>query len=329
MRMPQSTPPVGVILSNMGSPSAPTPAAVRQYLREFLSDPAIVDLPRFLWLPLLHGIILRTRPKRVARLYESVWTNGGAPLTAITRRQALALQGLLRSRTGREAFVEPGMRYGRPSLHDALDALQKRRCAHILVLPLYPQHSIATTGSTVRAFGRLALAHPEMHIQFLGHYHSHPAYIDALASSVREFQAVHGTPDRLLVSFHGMPAASVAKGDPYHEQCKKSASLLTTALRLQPADYKVAFQSRFGPAEWLQPYADEVLKTWAREGVGTVHALCPGFAADCLETLEEMAVRYRALFLKHGGKEFRYVPALNDRPDHITLLSTLVETALA
>jgi len=328
--MPQSSvPPAGIILSNMGSPSAPTPMAVRKYLREFLSDPAIVGLPRFLWLPILHGVILRTRPKRVAGLYASIWTEAGSPLTAITRRQAKALQEVMRARTGREVFVEVGMRYGCPSLRAALEALKARRCAQILVLPLYPQHGIATTGSTVRAFGTLALEHPEMQVQFAGNYHDHAGYIGALAATVRDFQAARGKPDRLLLSFHGMPASSVTKGDPYLDHCRRTATLLSSALGLQSSTYSMAFQSRFGPAEWLKPYTDEVLINWARGGVGTVHALCPGFAADCLETLEEVAVRYRELFIKHGGKEFRYVPALNDRPDHIAFLASLAEAALA
>lgn len=327
--MPQrSAPSLGIILSNMGSPSAPTPDAVRDYLREFLSDPAIVDLPRLLWLPLLHGIILRTRPRRVARRYASIWTADGSPLASITRRQAAALQGALRSHMDREVFIEPGMRYGLPSLRDAVDALSDRHCAHIVLLPLYPQHSIATTGSTIKAAGPLAMERPEMHFEFGRNYHDHPGYIDALAASVREFRAVHGAPDRLLISFHGMPVASLRKGDPYHEQCRRTASLLTMMLRLQPTDYQVAFQSRFGPAEWLKPYADEVLKDWAREGVGTVHVLCPGFAADCLETLEEVAVGYRQLFMERGGRDLRYIPALNDRPDHAALLAALVRTAI-
>jgi ferrochelatase len=313
----------------MGSPSAPTPAAVRAYLREFLSDPDIVDLPRLLWLPLLHGIVLRTRPRRVARLYASVWTDDGSPLTAVTRRQAAALQAALRARLGREAFVEPGMRYGTPSLRTAFQALRDRNCAHIILLPLYPQYSIATTGSTVKAAGPLALEHPGVRLEFARNYHSHPGYIDALAGSLREFQAAHGRPNRLLLSFHGMPASCAAKGDPYAEQCRTTASSLARALGLQPADYRYAFQSRFGPAEWLKPYTDEVLAAWAREGVGTVHAVCPGFAADCLETLEEVAVRYRELFLSNGGKEFRYVPALNDRSDHIAFLAAQVQASLA
>jgi ferrochelatase len=327
--MPQASTPLGVILSNMGSPSAPTPAAVRAYLREFLSDPDIVDLPRLLWLPLLHGIVLRTRPRRAARLYASIWTDDAPPLTTVTRRQAAALQAALRARLGHEVFVEPGMRYGSPSLSASFRNLLDRHCAHIILFPLYPQYSIATTGSTVKAAGPLALEHPEVRLEFARNYHAHTGYIAALAASVREFQAAHGRPDRLLLSFHGMPASSAAKGDPYAEQCRTTASLLAHALGLQPADYGLAFQSRFGPAEWLRPYTDAVLKNWAREGVATVHAVCPGFAADCLETLEEVAVRYRTLFLNHGGKEFRYVPALNDRPDHIAFLASQVEASLA
>jgi ferrochelatase len=321
--MPSPVPAAGVLLSNMGSPSAPTPSAVREYLREFLSDPAIVDLPRLLWLPLLHGIILRTRPKRVARLYASVWTSAGAPLTAITRRQASALEASL------GLPVAVGMRYGSPSITEGLRELRDRGCGRVLGLPLYPQYSRATTGSTLGAFREEAARLGFGEVFAVEDYHDRPGYIEALAASVSEFQAAHGAPDRLLASFHGMPAKSVTQGDPYYEQCKHTASLLSSAFRLPSSALSMAFQSRFGPARWLQPYTDEVLKGWAREGVGAVHTICPGFAADCLETLEEVGAGYRKMFLEHGGKEFHYIAALNDRPDHIAFLASLARPALA
>jgi len=316
---------LGVLLVNLGTPDAPTTGAVRRFLAEFLADPRVVELPRWLWLPILHGVILRVRPRRSAEAYRSVWTPDGAPLLAIARRQAAALERALREQDDGGVAVALGMRYGRPSLSDALAELHRARARRLLVVPLFPQYSATTTASVFDAVSReLSRWRWIPELRFVTHYHDHPGYIEALASSVREAWAGGARGERLLYSFHGIPRRYFDAGDPYHCQCHKTARLVSERLELAPEQWAVAFQSRVGRERWLEPYTEDLLESWGRSGVQRVDVLCPGFSADCLETIEEIAIRDRELFESAGGESLRYVPALNDRSDHIAALADLV-----
>ena len=317
--------PLGVLVANLGTPDAPTAPAVRRYLAEFLADPRVVELPRWKWLPILHGIILRVRPRHAAEAYRKVWTEEGSPLLAISRRQTAARQAALSSRLPGPVRVVLGMRYGAPSIAGALEELRAAGVRRLLVLPLYPQYSATTTASTFDAVaGTLATWRWVPELRFLTQYHDDPGYVRALVASVREAWASQGEPDRLLFSFHGLPRRYLEAGDPYHCACQKTARLVTEALGLPRERWAHSFQSRVGREEWLRPYTDELLKQWGAEGVQRVHVACPGFSADCLETLEEIGQQNRGFFLEAGGGSFHYVPALNDRPDHIAALADLV-----
>ncbi len=319
----------GVLLVNLGTPDAPTPEAVRRYLAEFLWDPRVVDVFRPLWWLILNGIVLRTRPAKSAALYAKVWTDEGSPLMVHSRRQREALEGVLAETMGRPVPVALGMRYGTPSLADGLAALQAGGCARAVVLPLFPQYSISTTASIEARLKELT-ATGTFPTQAVLDYHDHPAYIAALAASVRDAWKVAGPGDRLLISFHGTPVRyRDRKGDPYFGQCRTTARLLARTLGLADDKWLMAFQSRFGREPWLQPYTDEVLREWAGSGVSKVDVICPGFPADCLETLEEIATTYREQFLAAGGSGFRYVPALNERPDHMAALAELLRARLS
>ena len=316
---------LGVLLSNLGTPDAPERAAVRRYLSEFLSDPKVIRLPRWLWLPILHGVILRVRPARSARAYRAVWTAQGSPLAVHSERQRHSLQRVLDARGAVPASVALGMRYGRPAIAEALDGLRGAGAAELVVLPLYPQRSETTTGSTEDAV-RAALARLGWRIEprFVSDYHLHPAYLAALAESVRAHWAEQGRGERLLFSFHGLPKRYCERGgDPYAGQCHATARALAGTLGCGPAEWAIAFQSRVGRGEWLRPYTDQLLVEWGREGVGHAQVLCPGFAADCLETLEEIAIGEAARFRAAGGGRLDYIPALNERPAHIDLLADL------
>ena len=316
----------GVLLANLGTPEAPTPAALRRYLAQFLSDPRVVDLPRWLWQPVLHGVILRLRPRRAARAYRKVWTEAGSPLLAIGRRQEAGLRALLAQRAPGAAAVALGMRYGEPALGTALETLRRQGLKRLLVLPLYPQYSGATTGSTFDAVSRvLARWRRVPELRLVADYHDFPPYIEALARSVREVWNREGEAGRLLFSFHGVPQRWIREGDPYEDQCRTTARLVAQRLGLEEERWAVAFQSRFGREAWLEPATDATLRTWAQEGVRRADVICPGFAADCLETLEEIALQAREVFLAHGGEAFRYIPALNDSPDHLAALAALAE----
>ncbi|HZM14444.1 MAG TPA: ferrochelatase [Candidatus Krumholzibacteria bacterium] len=319
--------PIGVLLTNLGTPDAPTAPAVRRYLREFLSDRRVVDLPRPLWLPILYGFVLTLRPRRSARAYASIWTNEGSPLLSIMQDLAAAFESALHLQTTVPVHVAVGMTYGNPSMAQGLERLRDAGCLRVLVLPLYPQYSSPTTGSAFDAVARALTSWRRVpELRTISDYHDHRLYLQALGRSVREFWGQHGEPDRLLVSFHGMPQRFDAAGDPYRGQCEATASSLTGLLGLDAQRTLLAFQSRFGREEWLQPYTDVTLQEWARQGISTVDVVCPGFAVDCLETLEEIAIRYRQAFLAAGGQRLRYIPALNDRPDHVT---ALVDLAIA
>ena len=317
-----------VLLLNLGTPDAPTPAALRRYLAEFLWDPRVVEIPRPLWWLILHGVILRTRPAKSAAKYASIWTADGSPLLRWTLRQAEALQAEL-ARRGQAVIVRPAMRYGQPAMADVLDALQAEGATRVLVLPLYPQYAAATTASTidaVAAWVKRSRRPPEL--RFINHYHDDPGYIAALATSVREHWAAQGRGDKLLMSFHGVPARSLALGDPYHCECHKTARLLAQALDLSEGDYIVTFQSRLGRAKWLQPYTEPTVKQLAMQGVKRIDAICPGFPADNLETLEEIAMEAKDAFQLAGGQRFDFIACLNDRPDWIGALADLSQRHL-
>lgn len=324
-----SAPATGVLLVNLGTPDEPRRGAVRRYLAEFLWDPRVVEMSRPLWWLVLNGIILNTRPARSARAYASVWGENGSPLLVHSRQQRDALERRL-SGQGAPPRVALAMRYGSPSIAGAIDQLRSEGVSKLLVLPLYPQYSATTTASV---FDAVADALRRMRripaLRMIDSYHDHPAYIDALAASVREFQAEHGVPDRLLMSFHGIPREYFDAGDPYFCHCQKTARLLAERLGLSTRDYAVTFQSRLGPREWLRPYTDETVRSLPAEGVRHVQVICPGFSADCLETLEEISVENRDYFLQAGGERFEYIPCLNARDDHVQMMQTLVAEHMA
>lgn len=316
--------PLGVLLCNLGTPDAPTAAALRRYLAEFLWDRRVVDLPRPLWWLILHGIILRTRPARSAEAYRRVWREDGSPLLTISRRQAEEVQVEL-DRRQVPARVELGMRYGNPSIADAVGRLLAAGVGRLVVLPLYPQNSCSTVGSTFDALGEALRGHrgvPE--VRFVAGYHDHPGYLDALAASIREAWEARPPGEKLLFSFHGTPVRFRDEGDPYYAQCLETAAAVAARLGLADDRWQVTFQSRFGREEWLQPYTDQTLEALARAGSRRLDIVCPGFAADCLETLDEIADENRRLFIDAGGEDLVYIPALNDRCDHVAALADLI-----
>jgi ferrochelatase len=324
-------PKIGVLLVNLGTPDAPTPAAVRRYLGEFLDDPRVVEIPRVIWKPLLHGVVLRIRPARSARKYAAVWGKEGSPLLAHSQKQRTLLMGYLGQRLKNAglpadlAQIELGMRYGNPGIPSALDRLHAGGCDRVLILPLYPQFSATTTATTMDAvFAYVARVRRMPGLRTVDAFHDDRGYIRALAQSVNDFWMRNGRPDRLVMSFHGLPRRSLDLGDPYHCHCHKTARLLTAELGLEAKDVVVTFQSRFGKAEWLKPYTQETIVRLARDGVGRVDVVCPGFVADCLETLEEIGMEVKEAFLAAGGREFNAIPCLNEHPLWIGALADLV-----
>ncbi|HCA27868.1 MAG TPA: ferrochelatase [Betaproteobacteria bacterium] len=320
----------GVLLINLGTPEAPTKAALKRYLREFLSDRRVVELPRWLWRPILHGVILPTRPAKSAEKYAAIWTADGSPLLMHTRRQAKLLQGYLGERRTPSPPVVFAMRYGAPSIDDGVRELLNRGCRRILAFPLYPQYAAATTASACDAlFQAFMRQRDQPALRIIRDYHDHPAYIGALAAAIRTHWSHHGRPNKLLMSFHGIPRFAAEKGDPYPAECRRTASLLTAALALDPEQTAVTFQSRFGRTEWIKPYTVDTLKQFAKNGLHRVDVVCPGFSADCLETLEEIAIEGKAVFLNHGGQTFHYIPALNERPEWIAAMRDIALQNLA
>jgi ferrochelatase len=315
----------GVLLLNLGTPQAPKAAPVRSYLAQFLADPRVVEIPRWLWNPILHGVILRLRPARSAAKYAQIWTAEGSPLMVWTDKQAKLLHGYLGER-GLPLVVRYAMRYGEPSVASQLSALKASGCTRVLVVPLYPQYSGTTTASAfdaVHAWAAQTRTLPEL--RFVNHFHDAPGYIEALARRVLDHWQHHGRAEHLLMSFHGIPERMLTLGDPYHCECHKTARLLAQRLGLAREHYSVSFQSRLGRARWLQPYTDATLKALGRRGTRHLQVICPGFVADCLETLEEIAIEGRDTFLAAGGKAFEYIPALNDHPAWINALVALVQ----
>lgn len=316
--------PIGILLSNLGTPEAPTAAALRRYLGEFLGDPRVVEAPRLLWWPILNGIILRTRPRRSAEAYRRIWSEEGSPLLTISRRQAQALQQRLDEHAPGRIHVALGMRYGEPSLGSALEKLEQAGCERILLFPLYPQYSASTTASTFDATAALLRQRRRLpELRFVRDYHDDAGYIRALADSLQEHREAKGAAEKVVFSFHGIPRRYVDRGDPYRQQCERTAALLAEQAGLAEGEWIVTFQSRFGPQEWLKPYTNKTLVALARKGVRKVDLMCPGFSADCLETLEENAMVNRDLFLEAGGEHFRYIPCLNDSEPHIKALTAL------
>ena len=317
---------LGVLLVNLGTPDEPTPKAVKRYLKQFLSDGRVVEIPKAIWWFILNGIILRTRPAKSAKLYASVWEESGSPLLAYGKLQQQALQAEMAVRFNGPVHVELAMRYGNPSILQGLRNLRAQGARRLLVLPLYPQYSAATTATTYDAVSlemKRWRCLPE--IRFINQYHDHPRYIEALAKSVKSHWSKHGQQEKLVMSFHGLPKRNLELGDPYHCQCHKTGRLLAESLGLKPEQWLVTFQSRFGRAEWLKPYTDKTLEKLAQEGVKGIDIVCPGFSADCLETLEEIAVENRDVFKAAGGERYTYIPALNEDAEHIQVLADLVQ----
>ena len=322
-------PPCAVLLCNLGTPDAPDAKALRRYLAEFLSDPRVVEIPRWAWWPILHGIVLRTRPAKSAAKYARIWSAAGSPLKVWTDKQARLLEGYLGQR-GLRVTVRPAMRYGAPAIANVLSDMRAAGVQRILVLPLYPQYCAATTASVVDAVAQWAQrtrALPEL--RFVNGYHDDAGYIEALARRVSDHWMTHGRGDKLVMSFHGVPARTIALGDPYRDACLQTAHLLAARLTLRPAQWMVTFQSRFGKARWLEPYTDASLRALARNGVRRVDLICPGFAADCLETLEEIAIEARASYLAAGGAEFHYIECLNDQHEGMAALTAIAQRHLA
>jgi len=320
---------LGILLTNLGTPDAPTTSAVRRYLKEFLSDPRVVEQPRWLWWLVLNGVILNIRPRKSAEAYKKVWTEEGSPLLAIGKRQRSSLEQSLRSKLGDGVHVELAMRYGNPSVRAGLDALRDKGCKQIIVLPLYPQYSATTTASTFDAVADVLKTWRRLPgVSFIDAYHDHPAYIAALSESVRDYWKSNGDAERLLLSYHGIPERYLKSGDPYPCHCRKTSRLLLESLELGTDRAQMSFQSRFGREPWVGPATDATLKEWGAAGVKSVDVMCPGFAADCLETVEEIDMQNREFFVEAGGLQFRYIPALNDREAHIDALTQVVMDAL-
>lgn len=318
---------LGILVMNLGTPDAPDTASVRRYLRQFLSDPRIIELPRFLWMFILHCVILRVRPPKSAKAYQEVWDDEtGSPLMSISKAQASALQSSLQERFGDDVVVALGMRYGTPSVDDAITELESHNVRRMLVLPMYPQYSGTTVASVFDEVAtRLQRTRWIPELRFVNQFCDEPAFIQALANSVRESWEAHGRGDLLVTSYHGIPKRYLLNGDPYHCLCHKTTRLLADELGLTEKDYRVVFQSRVGKEEWLKPYCDETMKTLASEGFKSIDVMSPAFSADCLETLEEIEGENKEYFMENGGERFQYIPCLNDRNDHMQMLTDLVE----
>lgn len=321
---------IGVLLVNLGTPDAPTAAAVKPYLKQFLSDPRVVEAPRLLWWFILNGVILLRRPKSTAHAYHQIWTDQGSPLLVYSQEQMQILKKRLETTYGGKIVIELGMTYGNPSVSSALQALKSQHIEALVVLPLYPQYSGATTGSVFDTVVKeLCTWRRVPALNFIDGYYDEPLYIKALANSIREYQAQHGRAERLIFSYHGLPKRFLESGDPYHCHCYKTTRLVAETLKLEPQDYMLTFQSRFGKEPWLQPYTDETLQSLPSKGVKRVQVISPGFSSDCVETIEELNIQNREFFMDAGGEEFDYIPCLNDRPDHLDLFEDLIHRQLS
>ncbi len=315
-----------VLLVNLGTPDAPTPEAVRPYLKEVRGDPRVVELPRAIWWLVLNGIILNTRPRQSARKYQTIWSEEGSPLRVHTERQTALLQGYLRERLGgMPLVVDYAMRYGNPGIPAVLQQLKAQNCQRILVVPLYPQYAASTVATTYDAvFAELRAMRNAPALRTIRQFHDHPGYIKAVAQNINEYWMKNGRPDQLVMSFHGLPRYTAEKGDPYHGQCLETGRLIAEEVGLKDGQYLITFQSRFGRDEWLQPYTAATLKELGKQKTGRVDVVCPGFVTDCLETLEEIAMEVRNEFLHAGGGEYHYIPCLNERADWMHALTDIV-----
>ncbi len=316
----------GILVVNLGTPDAPDARSIRRYLAEFLSDPRVIEMPRWLWKLILHGFILRFRPAHIAPAYRSIWGEEGSPLLSISKQQVEKIKAQISPLFRHSIELALGMRYGQPSIASALRELQAANVQRLLVLPLYPQYSATTTASSFDAIARELMSWRWIpSLRMLNQYHDHPAYIEALANSITAFWQTQPPANMLLISFHGLPKRYLLAGDPYFCQCQKTARLLAEKLGLDEDRWRISFQSRVGREEWLKPYTDETLKALPGEGKKSVQVICPGFPSDCLETLEEINVQNREWFLQAGGERFDYIPALNASPGHIDMLGTIIE----
>lgn len=319
----------GVLLINLGTPDAPTPAALRPYLKEFLSNRRVIEVPRLIWWPILYGFILPFRPKQSAEKYALIWTAEGSPLKVHTERQTALLAEMLRNTVNNKLVVEYAMNIGNPSVTSVLNKMKSAGCDRILVIPLFPQYAASSTAAAMDAvFAALNHTRNMPAIRTVKQYHDHPGYIAALAQNIREYWEQHGQPDKLIISFHGVPRKNLDKGDPYFCFCQKTGRLLAEALNLEQSQYQVCFQSRFGRAQWLQPYTAETLENLGKNQTRRVDIVCPGFVSDCLETLEEIAIEGKKIFIEAGGKEYHYIPCLNERADWIAALADIVQSNL-
>lgn len=320
---------IGVLVTNLGTPEAPTARALRDFLREFLSDPRVVEIPRVIWMLILHGIVLRVRPKKSAALYKTVWTDEGSPLMVISKKQKDKISASLTEKYGDNVTVALAMRYGKPTIEDALNTFQQSGVNDIVILPLYPQYSGPTTASTFDAVVKTIQKWRWIpSLRFISGYHDNPKYIKALAHSINEHIKQHGKPDKLVLSYHGMPQLFLERGDPYYCFCSMTTRLVTEELGFNKDDFEMTFQSRFGKAEWLKPYTDVTLEKLAQEGHKHIAIISPAFSADCLETLEELEHENRAVFIEAGGETYHYIPALNDDELHIEALVDVISASI-
>ncbi|MCC2608145.1 ferrochelatase [Planctobacterium marinum] len=319
----------GVLITNLGTPEAPTRQALRPYLKEFLSDPRVVEVPRLIWWCILNLVILNFRPARSARAYKTVWTEQGSPLMVHTQNQAAALQQQLKAQYGDGVVVDFAMRYGKPAIGDVLDSMMQQGVRKLVILPLYPQYCASTTGSTFDALAQDFMQRRWLpDFKFISHYHDNRDYIAAVAEKIKAHREKQGSADKLIFSYHGIPKRYLLNGDPYHCECYTTSRLIANYLGLQPDQYLTTFQSRFGREEWLKPYTDHTLQELAGQGVKSVQVVCPGFSADCLETIEEIGVENRDYFLEAGGERYEYIECLNSDESHINLLVSLVSAEI-
>ncbi|MCG8392290.1 MAG: ferrochelatase [Pseudomonadales bacterium] len=320
---------IGVLITNLGTPDAPQAGALRRYLREFLSDPRVVEIPRFIWFFILNLVILVIRPRKSAEAYKSVWTEAGSPLLVHSLAQGEGIGERLHRKYGEDVVVRVGMRYGNPSIRSQLQAFEDAGIRKLLVLPLYPQYSGSTNASTFDALARDFMQRRLLpDLRFISHYPDYPPYIQAMAAHIRAYREAHGSADKLVFSYHGVPKRFLLKGDPYFHECHQTSQRLAAALGLNDDQWITTFQSRFGAEEWLQPYTDATMKALPGEGVKSVQVFCPGFSADCLETIEEIDQENRGYFEEAGGESFAYIPALNAQPAHLDALTQLIEENL-
>ena len=316
----------GVLLINLGTPQEPTKSSVRRFLKQFLSDGRVIEIPKLVWLPILYAFILPRRPEASARNYKKVWMDEGSPLMHYSVRQQKLLQKEMEFRFNGPVHIELAMRYGAPDIETGIDKLQEKGVRRVLILPLYPQYSATTTATSFDEIFKVFSARrwiPEL--RFVAQYHDHPSYINALADSVKEFWKTNQRSEVLLMSFHGLPKRNLDLGDPYFCHCHKTGRLLAEKLGLKDNEWKLTFQSRFGKAEWLKPYTDKTLSEMPAEGVKSVDVVCPGFPSDCIETLEEINMENRGYFMEAGGQEYQYIPALNDNPEHVKALADIIQ----